>query len=275
MKGRLHLKRLVIIIFSAILFLGLLPAAGLAATTADIEAATALLGTYSSDELLQMWTQIGSLLRTNGTYPFSELERGDTGYEVTALQTQLAALGYYKKEIVSEFGNGTYNALREFEKATGLQVNGIASPEDQQSLYQAVAALAADAAPTGEDTYSAYSPEELLQMWVQISTALRYDGSYPYEELKKGDVGYEVTMLQTRLQELGYYQKAVVDNFGSGTYDALRDFEKQNGLKADGIASSQDQQLLFSSAAAAYVQQTTTQTNTDTNKNDGTSGATP
>ena len=37
-------------------------------------------------------------------------------------------------------------------------------------------------------------------------------------------------------QELGYYQKKVVDNFGSGTYNALRAFEKANSLTVDGVA---------------------------------------
>ena len=68
---------------------------------------------------------------------------------------------------------------------------------------------------------------------------------------RKGDSGNDVVALQTRLAELGYYTKAVVDNFGNGTNSAMRAFEKANGLKADGIASASDQKLLFSDQAVA------------------------
>ena len=270
-EGKCMMKRITAI-FTVFLLLSLIPAAGMAATASDIEAAQALLKVYSADELLQMWTEFGQALRLNGYYPFSELEKGDTGYEVFQLQTQLAALGYYQKTIVDEFGNGTYNALRDFEKDNGLAVNGVASAEDQQLIYQKAAELTADAAQTDNGLTSSYSPEGLLEMWQQIAIALRYDGSYPYEVLQKGDVGYEVTMLQTRLQELKYYDKTVVDNFANGTYNALRYFQSQNGLKADGVATVETQQLLFSSAAKTYVQRTTT---TNSTKNDGTSSATP
>lgn len=263
------------IILAALLLFSFLPAVGFAQSATGSTAADTFISSYTSDELLQIWQQLGVLLRINGAYPFSELERGDIGYEVTALQTQLSALGYYQKTIVDNFGNGTYNALREFEKDNGLKVNGVASVQDQQLIYQAAIALTEDAAQTDNELFSAYSPEELLQLWTAIGAELRTDGSYPFEELEKGDIGYDVTMLQTRLKELGYYHKDIVDNFGTGTFNGFRDFERQNELIVDGIASAADQQVLFSSAAASYVQQTTTRTTTTTNQKDATSGATP
>ena len=269
------MKRLITLLLTVMLLFSLPPTTGFAESAADNTDADIIISNYTADELLQIWQQLGILLRDNGAYPFSELERGDTGYEVTALQTQLNALGYYQKAIVDNFGNGTYNVLRTFEKENGLKVNGVASPEDQQFIYQAVAALNADVGQAENDTFSAYTPEELLQLWTEIGVILRANASYPFVELEKGDIGYEVTMLQTRLQELGYYQKDIVDNFGSGTFNGIRDFERQNGLIADGIASPADQQYLFSDAAAAYVQQTTTRTNTTTTQTDATSGATP
>ena len=259
---------------TAILLLFLVLAAGGAALAADIPSAQALLEANTPDALLQLRAQIDPILRNSGLYPYSELKRGDTGYEVTLLQTQLTALGYYKKKIVDEFGSGTYNALREFEKANSLKVNGIASAEDQQLLYQKAADQAADTAPALSEPYAAYTPEELYQLWEQINAALRLDGSYPYKVLQKGNVGYEVIQLQTRLQELGYYEKTIVNNFGSGTYSAVRSFQSQNGLKVNGIASVETQQLLYSDAAKAYVKQArTTTTKTNTNS-DATSGAT-
>lgn len=116
------------------------------------------------------------------------------------------------------------------------------------------------------------TPEEMLQQWYQLGELLRENGNYPYVELGKGDTGYEVTALQTRLTELGYYHKEIVDNFGSGTYSAMRAFEKANGLTVDGKASVADQQLLFSAAAAAYT--ATSSSGGSNRKSDATSGAT-
>jgi hypothetical protein len=130
------LKRIFAALFAAALLIGVTPAFGAAASTADtVQTGAASLEQYTPEELLNLWSQIGDLLRANGTYPFVELEKGNTGYEVTALQTRLAELGYYHKEIVDYFGNGTYSAMQDFERANGLQVNGVASVADQQALF--------------------------------------------------------------------------------------------------------------------------------------------
>ena len=104
--------------------------------------ASSTLGDTAAADLLQQWYQLGALLRANGAYPFVELAQGNTGYEVTALQTRLAELGYYRKEIVDYFGNGTYNAMAAFEKDYGLPVNGVASVADQQVLFADTAVTA-------------------------------------------------------------------------------------------------------------------------------------
>lgn len=116
------------------------------------------------------------------------------------------------------------------------------------------------------------TPEELLQQWYQIGTLLRENGNYPYVELRKGDTGYEVKALQTRLAELGFYQKEVVDNFGTGTYTAMRLFEKANQLTVDGAASVSDQQVLFSSKAIGA--ETAGSSPSSSGGNDTVSGAT-
>jgi peptidoglycan hydrolase-like protein with peptidoglycan-binding domain len=147
-----------------------------------------------------------------------------------------------------------------------------------------VVLLLLTAAPALGETVSATSaftgtPEELLQQWYQLSALLKENGAYPFVELKKGDAGYEVTALQTRLKELGYYQKEIVDKFGSGTYSALRSFERANGLTVDGEASVADQQALFSSNAVKYAGGTSSGNSSSggsssNNSGDATSGAT-
>lgn len=124
------------------------------------------------------------------------------------------------------------------------------------------------------ETVAASTPEELLQQWYDIGSQLRANGNYPFTELSKGDKGFEVKALQTRLAELGYYNKAVVDNFGSGTYNALRAFEKENGLKVNGIASVEDQIVLFGNDALPYTGSKVAASKTDGNQSNGESDAT-
>jgi len=55
---------------------------------------------------------------------------------------------------------------------------------------------------------------------------------------KKGDSGATVREIQTRLKNWGYYSGAVDGVFGSGTSEAVKLFQKKNGLQADGVVGS-------------------------------------
>lgn len=110
--------------------------------------------TYSPEQWLHLWYQIGDMLRAEGNYPFVELRKGDSGSEVRALQTRLADLGYYTKRVVDEFGAGTYTAMRLFERANGLSVNGIASVRDQKLLYSHLALASDGVIPDEPETTS-------------------------------------------------------------------------------------------------------------------------
>ncbi len=51
---------------------------------------------------------------------------------------------------------------------------------------------------------------------------------------KKGASGQTIKEIQTRLKNWGYYSGNVDGIFGSGTEDAIKKFQKKNGLDADG-----------------------------------------
>ena len=61
---------------------------------------------------------------------------------------------------------------------------------------------------------------------------------------KQGSRGDEVTAIQTKLRESGYYNGKIDGIFGSGTKNALISFQKDNGLTDDGIAGSKTLQAL-------------------------------
>ncbi|MEM9538720.1 MAG: peptidoglycan-binding domain-containing protein [Cyanobacteria bacterium P01_E01_bin.42] len=53
--------------------------------------------------------------------------------------------------------------------------------------------------------------------------------------LKLGDRGFDVTLLQTILNELGYYTLSIDGDYGYSTELAVQNFQQQNNLLADGI----------------------------------------
>ena len=61
---------------------------------------------------------------------------------------------------------------------------------------------------------------------------------------KQGSRGDEVSAIQTKLRESGYYNGKIDGIFGSGTKNALISFQKDNGLTDDGIAGSKTLQAL-------------------------------
>ena len=73
--------------------------------------------------------------------------------------------------------------------------------------------------------------------------------------LTNGMEGEMVLQLQQRLKELGYYTAEVDGQYGNGTRDAVRLFQEQHGLDADGVAGQQTFDILYSDRAQ-YVKAT-------------------
>ena len=66
--------------------------------------------------------------------------------------------------------------------------------------------------------------------------------------LKKGMTGADVTWVQHRLQDLGYTVN-VTNVYDDATFNAVKAFQTQNGLTADGLAGSQTFAILKSDSA--------------------------
>ena len=56
---------------------------------------------------------------------------------------------------------------------------------------------------------------------------------------KNGSRGEEVKKIQTKLKNWGYYSGTVDGVFGWQTENAVKSFQRKNGLKADGVAGTQ------------------------------------
>ncbi len=80
----------------------------------------------------------------------------------------------------------------------------------------------------------------LFVMIIIIFLIVSYNLIYQKQEVealsKYGSRGQEVITIQTKLKRWGYYKGSVDGIYGSKTVEAVKYFQKKNGLTADGIA---------------------------------------
>lgn len=77
------------------------------------------------------------------------LKKGCKGDDVKALQTELTKLGYLNDVIDGDFGKNTLAAVKAFQKAKGLEVDGLVGPKTAKALFPDETA---DPTPVKEET---------------------------------------------------------------------------------------------------------------------------
>lgn len=90
-----------------------------------------------------------------------------------------------------------------------------------------------------------YAPDETP---APVEKSLPNDFTFR-KTVKYGDSGELVAQIQARLAELGFYNAKVSGGYYKVTKAAVKAFQTQNGLSADGIAGRDTQEMLFSAAA--------------------------
>lgn len=173
----------------------------------------------------------GESANTTGLKPTS-LARGVEGDEVRQVQQRLQELGLYNYEkITGYYGPITEKAVRDFQESVGIKVDGICGTQTKEKLF------------------STYKTTTLIP-------GMRSDA---------------VKALQERLKELGYYTYTVTGFYGQITTKAVTDFQKGNGLAADGIAGKQTLGRLDSPDAVFQKEASRSSLSTETSKsNDST-----
>jgi putative chitinase len=94
---------------------------GLAARSAFLAKAKVVVGTLHADGM-------------SGRQSYPVLRRGMSGDAVASLQRALAAAGFYSQSIDADFGAATEGALKLFQRARGLIVDGMAGRETMAAL---------------------------------------------------------------------------------------------------------------------------------------------
>lgn len=136
--------------------------------------------------------------------------------------------------------------------ALGLMATGCAGgkkiKQDMNLLKTQVGGLTTEVSRISEEskfTQEALKAEE--ERWKQLETDItaiqgkmgmaRGAGATTQSGIYRTPSGFELqaTALQTALKNSGYYQGSVDGKIGTGTIDAIRRFQADNGLDADGV----------------------------------------
>ena len=149
------------------------------------------------------------------------IRAGSMGEVVRRLQARLQELGYYTSRLDGVYLTDDIEAVRAFQSANGLKVDGKAGYETQTALYSD-SAIRGNANVTSGET--------------ALVNTLRY-----------GSEGAEVTTLQNRLIALGYLAGSADGKFGRDTKSAVIAFQKANGLSADGVVGTDTSTRLYAS----------------------------
>ena len=127
------------------------------------------------------------------------LKKGNSNSNVKELQQLLAGYGYYDGNIDNSFGDMTLTAVKEFQKDTGLIVDGVVGSVTCRKLNS-----------------------------LKIITT----------ELKKGVSNVYVIIVQRKLKQLKYYNNKVDGLYGNVTVESVKSYQQSRNLKVDGIVGT-------------------------------------
>ncbi len=160
---------------------------------------------------------------STSTSSSSGLRLGSTGTKVRDLQQDLTTLGYYWADITGSFGSKTEAAVKNFQEKNNLTADGVAGTK----TLNAIASAISRAGGSSSSTYDS-------------STTLRLNSQ-----------SAAVSQLQTDLKQLGYYYADITGKFGEKTEAAVKEFQKDKGLTADGVAGYSTLQAISKAIDAA------------------------
>ncbi|MFV8828310.1 peptidoglycan-binding protein [Alkalihalobacterium sp. APHAB7] len=182
--------------------------------------------------------------------PFLTLRFGKEGEAVSQLQFFLATFKYYNGKMDGLYGLLTKQAVRDYQRSHSLKADGIAGQKTLNHLYHEHTDVfhtisqkkMSDIVHYQEDKNDTTSvllsaePSETLTKISELSSDLL---------LTVGDKGKAVTLIQDKLQSLGYY-KQIDGIYGPKTKTAIMNYQMAHQLNVDGIAGPQTIQHMTS-----------------------------
>lgn len=146
------------------------------------------LTSYTIDELLTLREEIERELLAKGHNPFFDIERGDRSEQVSRIQERLTALGFYTGRITGQYDSATMRAFKLFEKANGLDNDGLASREDQAVLFSIDVKEQATPTPAPKNTSAPKSSDQVPNAedygTLDYTDSMRYPGNWQGKKVK-------------------------------------------------------------------------------------------
>ena len=175
----------------------------------------------------------------------SMLAQGSTGDDVKKLQQRLRVLGFMTGSADGHFGAGT---------ASGVKVLQQYMRDLEEIEISSNAELMAQLEESGQEISSLLTVE-VNGIADPILLEDFYSDSFPAipDAMQSGSSGIDVVRLQRRLSGLEYYYGTLDGQYGNGTEEAVRAFQKRNGLEQSGVAGADTMSLLFSEEAKKAI----------------------
>ncbi|NJM69195.1 MAG: peptidoglycan-binding protein [Scytonema sp. RU_4_4] len=169
------------------------------------------------------------------------LNLGDSGTQVRDLQQDLQQLGYFRLNPTGYFGPTTQDAVARFQQDYGIAPNGVA---DSQTLRTMTTALERqNYGQNSGQSYEQNSEQNSEQSYGQNS-GQSYGCSTATGDICQGERSQRVTLVQQRLQNLGFFRGDITGYYGPATRDAIVQFQQYNGLATTGSVNFQTWQAL-------------------------------
>jgi peptidoglycan hydrolase-like protein with peptidoglycan-binding domain len=147
------------------------------------------------------------------------ISAGADGPEVATIQQRLLIHGFAIGTIDGSYGSRTTSAVNDFQRAKGLNSDGIVD----KGTWTALAADPVRAPKVSQN-------DALIENEASIPTK-----TTSTIVLTKGSFGAKVKTLQARLEVGGYAPGPIDGIFGDRTIAAVKGFQGSEGLKADGV----------------------------------------
>ena len=177
----------------------------------------------------------------------STLKMGSTGSDVKRLQRRLKDLGYLTGSADGDFGAATEQAVRDFQSANGLSVDGKAGTRTIEKLYSSSAKKKTTTSSSSSSSSSSSGSSSSSSS--SSSTSSSYTNGKTDIYLQLGSSGSQVKILQNRLIVLGYLSGTADGEFAETTQAAVIAFQERNSIYADGIAGPTTLTKLYSESA--------------------------
>ena len=203
-------------------------------------------------------------------YESTTLYNGSKGEDVRELQQALIDLGYLKGTADGIFGNKTEIAVRKFQKASKLSVDGLAGLTTRELILKKsqskkvvsttapAPVIAAPATPAPDTSVQAVSNDTVSTAKPAAASSAGQETSSlfgSYAVIRYGSKSDRVKTLQQALITLGYLTGSPDGIFGSKTRTAVKSFQRSNKLTVDGVAGKKTLTAIQSSLAGGASSQ--------------------